>query len=174
MKRAIIPFVLLFILATEGVAMELLPATIKYASIYITPHWLLLFLILVTAYTYPNNSMIPIVYAAIFGLMIDIVYTEVLGIYMFVLAISIYVAQLLNRLLQTNFLMITLISVASVVVMEIGLLAIYSLLGFSTMIVKDFIIYRFLPTLLANILFISVIFYPGKKLLSWVNDGEIM
>jgi len=174
MKRIIVPIILLFMLAVEGVAIELLPSSIKFADVYIIPHWILLFLILVALYAYPNNSMIPIIYAALFGLMIDIVYTGMLGIYMFVLAISLYVAQLLNRLLQTNISMILLISAISLLAMEIGLLAIYSLLGFSTMSLWDFFIYRFLPTLIANLLFMVVIYYPSKKILSWVNDGEIM
>lgn len=174
MKRTLMPIILLVILAAEGVAMELLPPSIKYASIYITPHWVLLFLILIVAYGYPGNTLIPILYAALFGLMIDVVYTGVLGIYMFVLAVVIYVAQLLTRLLQANFLVLLLISVISLFTMEIGLLAIYTLLGFTTMPMQEFFINRFSPTLLANLLFMIVIFYPSKKILTWMNDGETM
>src|SRR5699024_3760312 len=116
MKRIFIPIILLIMLAIEGVAMELLPPSIKFASIYLTPHWLLLFLILVVTFAYPNESFIPIVYAAVFGLMTDIVYTGVLGVYMFMLALAVYIGQLLNRYLQTNFSMLLVISLASLVV----------------------------------------------------------
>lgn len=172
MKRAVIPLMLLFLLAIEGVAMELLPSSIKYASFYITPHWLLLFLILVIAYVYPVDATVPIIYAAISGLMIDIVYTGVLGVYMFVLAIAVYVAYLLNRLLQANFLMIALIALLSMFVMEVSLFAIYTMLGFLTMSVKDFFLLRFIPTIIANLLFIAIIYYPSKQLLLWTKDSE--
>lgn len=173
MKRIIIPIILLIMLAAEGVAMELLPASIKFASVYTTPHWLLLFLILVVTFAYPNESFIPIVYAAVFGLMTDIVYTGVLGVYMFMLALAVYIGQLLNRLLQTNFLMILIISLASLFVMELGLFGIYSLLSISTVPFAHFLTLRLAPTLLANILFVFVIYYPSIKVLRWVNDGDI-
>lgn len=170
MKRIFIPVILLFMLAIEGVAMELLPATIKYASIFMTPHWLLLFLIMLVMYVYPNDSIIPIIYAIIFGLMIDIVYTEVLGVYMFMLAISLYIAQILNRWLQANFLMTLLISMVSLIVIEVGILTIYAAIGLITVSISDFTVYRLLPTVLANLLFIILIYYPGKRMLLWVND----
>lgn len=174
MKRIIIPLLLLFILAFQGVAMELLPPSIKFATLYLTPHWLLLFLILVAGFVYPQKPMIPIMYAAVFGLMTDIVYTGVLGVYMFVIAMSLYVAQLLYRLLQVNLLMVSVISVISVFVVEISLLAIYSLIGFSTMTIGDFFIYRFLPTILANILFLIIIYFPSRRILLWVSDGDVL
>lgn len=173
MKRIVIPIILLIMLATEGVAMELLPASIKFAPIYLTPHWILLFLILVVTFAYPNESFLPIVYAAVFGLMTDIVYTGILGVYMFMLAIAIYIGQLLNRLLQTNFLMILITAILCLFVMEIGLFSIYSLLNVVVSPIEDFLTLRLAPTLLANILFIIIIYYPSKKLLRWINDGEI-
>lgn len=172
MKRSLIIIILLFILAAEGVAMELLPSAIKYSSLYITPHWILLILILVVTYMYPNDSFIPVVYAASFGLINDIVYTGVLGVYMFVLAMSVYIAQLLSRVLQTSFLPIILIASIGVLTMELGLFAIYSLLGISMMSLQDYLVLRCLPTLIANLFFIIVVFYPGRKLLSWMGDGE--
>lgn len=174
MKRMLIPIILVIMLATEGVAMELLPPSIKFASMYMTPHWILIVLILVVTYAYPNNSFIPIMFAAVFGLMTDIVYTGVLGVYMFMLALAVYFGQLLNRLLQTNFFMVMLITLVSLSAMELGLFGIYTLLGISTMLFDDFFIYRLAPTLLANLLFFIVIFYPTRKLLLWVNDGETL
>lgn len=172
MRHSLIPIILLIMLATEGVAMELLPSFIKFADIYIVPHWILLFLILVTTYSYLQNSMLPIIYAAIFGLMIDVVYTGILGVYMFVLPLSLYVTQLLNRLFQANIFMVILITTVSLFVMEAGLLVIYSFLGFSTMPFAHFIIFRFIPTWLANLVFIIVIYYPTRKLLAWIDTKK--
>ncbi|HZW67865.1 MAG TPA: rod shape-determining protein MreD [Pseudogracilibacillus sp.] len=174
MKRIIIPFVLIVILAFQGVAMELLPPSIKFAKVYLTPHWILIFLILVAGFVYPQKPMIPIIYAAVFGLMTDIVYTGVLGVYMFVIAMSLYVAQLLYRLLQVNLLMVSVISIISLLIVEISLLAIYSLIGYSTMPLGDFFIYRFLPTILANILFLIIIYLPSRRLLLWSSDGDAL
>lgn len=174
MKRMLIPIILLIMLAIEGVAMELLPPSIKFASVYMTPHWILIFLIFVVTYAYPNESFMPILFATIFGLMTDIVYTGILGVYMFMLAISVYIGQLLNRLLQTNIFMMMLIALVSLSAMELGLFGIYSLLGISAMPYNDFFIHRLAPTIIANLLFFIVIYYPVKKMLLWINDGEVM
>lgn len=169
MRHAIIPVILLFMLAFEGVAIELLPTSIKFAEIYLIPQWILMFLILVVAFSYHNQPIVPILYGALFGLMTDIVYTNILGVYMFVLGLSVYVAQLLNRLFQANLLMIIIIATVSLFVLEVSLLLIYTSLGISTMPFTDFLIYRLIPTWLANLLFIVIIYYPTKKLLAWIN-----
>src|SRR5690625_2983079 len=126
MKRAIFAILLLLTLAAQGVAIELLPAGMKFADIYIIPHRLLMMLILQVTYEETDNTLIPILYGAIFGLITDIVYTGILGIYMFVLALSVYVVQLLHRLFQTNYITNVFFSIVSVLVMEIALLFIYT------------------------------------------------
>jgi len=169
MKRAILPILLLFTLAAQGVAIELLPPAIKFADIYIIPHWLLMMLILQVTYEETDNTLIPILYGAIFGLITDIVYTGILGIYMFVLALSVYVVQLLHRLFQTNYITNVFFSIVSVLVMEIALLFIYTFLTVPTMTFANFALLRLLPTTLANVIFISIIFYPMKQLFHWLN-----
>ena len=73
MKRLVtISLIMLLLLAIEGVAIELLPSFIKLSQVYLTPHWLLLFLIIVVSFGYPNDSTIPITFAVVFGLMTDI------------------------------------------------------------------------------------------------------
>jgi rod shape-determining protein MreD len=173
MRHAIIPVILLFMLAFEGVAIELLPPSIKFAEIYIIPQWVLMFLILVTIYSYTKMPIIPIIYGAVFGLMTDIVYTNILGVYMFVVALAVYVAQLLNRLFQANIFMVIIIATVSLFVLEFSLVFIYSFLGISTMSINQFLVFRFLPTWIANILFIVIIYYPTKQLLKWMNAKKI-
>src|SRR5690625_2656681 len=113
MKRAIIPFLLLFMLAAQGVAMELLPPAIKFSDVYIIPHWLLMMLILQVTNEETDHPFVPILYGALFGLIMDVVYTGILGIYMFVLSLSVYVVQLLHRLFQTNYVTTIFYSIVS-------------------------------------------------------------
>ncbi|SRR5690625_108684 len=171
MKRLVtISLIMLLLLAIEGVAIELLPSFIKLSQVYLTPHWLLLFLIIVVSFGYPNDSTIPITFAVVFGLMTDIVYTGILGVYMFMLALSVYSSQLLNRLLQANLWMLLLIAFASITVMEVGLLSIYSLIGIPTMSLNNFLLYRYIPTVVANLLFLLIIYVPSRKLLHWMKE----
>ncbi|NLI67302.1 MAG: rod shape-determining protein MreD [Bacilli bacterium] len=169
MRHALIPILLLFLLAFEGVAIELLPAAVKFSDVYLVPQWLLMFLILLTTFSYTKYPIIPIIYGALFGLMTDIVYTSMLGVYMFVLGFTVYIAQLLNRMLQNNLVMMLVIATCCLFVLETSLVMIYSFLGISTMPFGQFIIYRFLPSWIANLIFFLVIYHPTRKLLAWID-----
>ena len=89
---------------------------------------------------------------------------------MFMLALSVYSSQLLNRLLQANLWMLLLIAFASITVMEVGLLSIYSLIGIPTMSLNNFLLYRYIPTVVANLLFLLIIYVPSRKLLHWMKE----
>lgn len=169
MKRIILPFILLIVLALEGVAIELLPVAFKASSLYIIPHWILLVLILATLIFDKGNTLTAIVYGAVFGLMIDIVYTGILGVYMFVIPFTLYIAGFLNRFLQTNWFMSLVITAVCLFITELSLYSIYSFIGTVTMTFSYFLSNRFLPTLIANLLFMVIIYYPMEKLLFWIN-----
>ncbi len=174
MKRLVtISLTMLFLLAIEGVAMELLPPFIKLSEFYLTPHWLLVFLTIVVSFSYQHDATMPITFAVVFGLMTDIVYTGVLGVYMFMLALSVYTGQLLNRFLQANFWVLWIITFLTITVMELGLLSIYSFIGVPTMSFNNFILYRYLPTIGANLLFLIIIYLPTRKLLEWTEEEEL-
>lgn len=169
MKKNILPFMLLIVVALEGVAMKMLPVQFKAANLYIIPHWVLLILLLVTLFLDNRSIMTAIIYGAIFGLIIDIVYTGILGIYMFVIPFTLYIAGLLNRFLQTNLLMTLVITTVCLFIAELSLYSIYGFIGTDTMTFSYFISNRFLPTLIANLLFIVIFYLPMKKLLLWIN-----
>lgn len=171
-QYTLIPFLLFLIVALEGVAMELLPNFIKFAPYYIIPYWLLLVLILITFFLYENKPSLPIVYAIIFGLILDIVYTGILGVHMFIFAFVVYVMQLLNRVLQINLIVSIITVVVSVTLTEFLLYIIYSFIGFVSMPLNVFLINRLMVTLIANIVFMMIIYWPAKQLFLWMKISD--
>lgn len=170
MKRLVLIPILIILLAAKGVAIELLPPSLKFADVYFIPHWLLLFLLVLTMFLDSEDTFTAIHFGVIFGLMMDILYTGILGIYMFMIPFALYIAKLLFRLLQNNLLMCLLVTAISVIIVELGLYFIYQFLGFVHTTFLFFLGERLLPTVLANLVFMLLIYLPVKKLALWINQ----
>jgi len=168
MKKLIIPIILFLLLVLEGVAIELLPFNLIPIHYLIVPHWVFVFLVLVNLFFDTSETFFSIIFAVIFGLLIDIVYTEFLGIYMFAYPLSIYVISLLKNIFQANFYITVLLSTIGIIIVETLILFIYTFIGAIEISNHHFLIDRLLPTVLANILFLLII-YPlmAKRLYRW-------
>lgn len=173
MKKIHLIFVIIlfFLLVLQGIAIDLLPSALTTTDVLIVPHWLLLFLMLIAIKFDRNETFYSIIYSVIFGLLIDIVYTGVLGIYMFVYPVSVYVAHILKRMFHTNVLMSTVIGLVTILVTEVLIYYIYTILGMINASTSYFILYRLLPTSIANILFFLLIYgIFSETLVKWSNE----
>src|SRR5690625_7220652 len=102
MKKAILIIALLFLLIFEGFSLELLPNYLLNLSVIATPHCILVFLIILSFLYEEIDPQDFIPYAIIFGLLVDIVYTDTLGVYMFAYGLALFTVILLKRILQEN------------------------------------------------------------------------
>lgn len=103
MSRYYIPLICLFLLVMQGMAMSLLPAKLVYSDLLMTPHWILIFLFLVTIFYDKDDTYHAVWYGLVFGLLMDVVYTGVLGVYMITYTLVIYIVHGLNKLVHANF-----------------------------------------------------------------------
>lgn len=171
MKRLVFPLILFLLLVSEGVALDLLPTMLTSTETLIVPHWVFIFLLLIALFYDTSETVYAIVYGVFFGLCIDIVYTDALGVYMFVYPFTLYIVQLLKHILQTNFYMTTIIMVLSVSIVEILLYFIYSSVGLIDANTTYFLVHRLAPTLLANLLFlIPLYFITVNWLMRWSRE----
>lgn len=171
MKKLFLPLILFLLLIFEGGALEFLPAKIVSGNLYFIPHWVFLFLLLIAIFYDKENTGYAIIYAILFGLLIDIVYTGVLGVYMFSYALVIYFVHELRRVVLTNFYVVTILSIVMMILVELCIYLIYSVIGIADLAWMDYLIYRLFPTVTANIVFLLV-FYPlsRKFLTKWSEE----
>lgn len=168
MRHFILQVILFLLLISEGIALDLLPASLTSSDTLIVPHWVFIFLLLIGLFFDTNDTFYSILYGVIFGLLIDVVYTGVLGIYMFIYPFALYVGHLLKRLLQTNIHMTMLIALVTMIIIEVFLMFVFSIVGMVETTASNFIMRRLLPTLLANLLFlIPVYLISVKTLKTW-------
>jgi len=168
MRKIYIPLILFFLVVLEGVSQELLPEIIISSKTLIVSHWVFIFLILIASFFDENNSFYSIVFAVIFGLLIDVIYSDILGIYMFSYTIAIFIYHQMLRYFQANFIMTLLLTVISLFLVDNMIYLLYLSIGKISLSWVNYSIYRLIPTILANIIFFIVL-YPifKNRLLVW-------
>ncbi|WLR46133.1 rod shape-determining protein MreD [Halobacillus litoralis] len=103
MSRYFIALLCLFFLIMQGMAMSMLPANLVYSDLLMTPHWILIFLLIIAIFYDKDDTYNAVWYGLPFGLLIDVVYTGVLGVYMITYTLIIYTVHGLNKWLHANF-----------------------------------------------------------------------
>lgn len=168
MKRLYLPLILLLFLVLEGVALDLLPIQLVNTKTIIVPHWVLIILIFIVIFYDLEETYYSILYGIIFGLLIDIVYTNILGVYMFAYFVSIYLVFIMGRSIRVNLLGAILLGIVGLTIVDSIIYFIYYFIGVTYISLGDYAYYRLLPTVLANIVFL-IMLYPllYKRLAHW-------
>ncbi|MFD2759554.1 rod shape-determining protein MreD [Lentibacillus juripiscarius] len=171
MSRIVIPFLLFLLLVLEGVALDLLPFSLVESDVQLVPHWVLVFLILKIIFFDREDTYASVIHGFIFGFLIDVVYTGVLGVYMFSYALVVYLIHGLAKVLHANFFAAMLLSITGVALTDVFINIIFSVAGISEVVWSDYLIFRMLPTALANGLFLLLL-YPllASRFVKWKEE----
>jgi len=171
MKRIYLPLILLLFVVVEGVALDLLPMQLLSTKALLVPHWVLIILIFIVIFYDLEDTYYSIIYGIIFGLLIDVVYTGVLGIYMFSYGFVIYLIHELRKLVHTNFYAVTIIGIIGIILADVFIHTIYTMIGYADVLWDEYIMLRLVPTVLANLI-ILIILYPflKKRLINWGSE----
>lgn len=171
MKRVLLPLLLFFIVVLEGVALKLLPASIVMGETYMIPHWVFIVLLFYAMFYDREGTYYSVIYAAVFGLLIDLVYTDILGVYMFSYALIIYLLHELKKALHGNIMVAILLGVIGLASVDLLIHTIYFVIGISKVMWSTYFVYRLIPTVLANLLFL-IPAYPlmAMRLKKWQGN----
>lgn len=163
MKRVILPLLLTLCFYCESVFVEFTPPGTFKMDILLVPHFLLVLLIVMGIFYLRNRTLI---YAAIFGLLFDIYYTEIIGVYLFLLPITVYLASKMARVIQANVFTTFFISLLCVGMVEFVVYGMNVFVLQRSMDIQEFLNRRLWPTLIVNQIFFLIIYFPFKKVLS--------
>jgi rod shape-determining protein MreD len=173
MKKLYLPLILLLIVSLEGVATAMLPKQFIGGDTWLIPHWTLLFLVLVAMLYDLDDSYYSLLYALIFGLLKDIVYTDILGVYMFTYGFSIYLILELRRVLHGNIFVAALLGLLSIVFADVIGYLIYHVIGIAPMDFVTYLLHRLLPTLGANLIMLVILYLIFQKPLQKWSDSQL-
>jgi len=166
MNRVFVPLVAILCFIAENLFVTLIPYDIALDNWIFVPRFIFLFLLFITIF---YDKKTGVLYAFIFGLLQDVIYAEIFGIYLFWYPFTIYLVYLLMKVLQSNIFMVSLVCILSVSFLEFGIYEIYMLIRETTMNVKQFVSLRLMPTVILNVVVFLLLFYPVKKRLEYYN-----
>lgn len=160
MRKFLLPLLLMLFFIIESIFVELMPPKVFGNEYILVPHFLIIAIILLTVCG-PKNF--GILYGFFFGLLFDIVYTEIIGIYLCLFPLVAYISYKLMKVLQTNIVLVTFISIVGVALLELGAYEMNVLINRTDMSFVFYSTERLIPTLILNLIFIILTVYPFKK-----------
>lgn len=160
MRKFLLPLLFIFIFILESIFVQSLPAEIFNSDRILVPRFLIIVIMFMTLYGDRNQGLI---YGFSFGLLFDVVYTEIIGVYLFLFPLIAYLSSKIMRILQTNIVVVSLISILGVVLLELGVYELNFLVNKTEMEFSLFTELRLFPTVILNLAFIIIFAYPLKR-----------
>ncbi|WP_042459185.1 rod shape-determining protein MreD [Neobacillus dielmonensis] len=168
MRKFLLPLLFLALFISESLFVQFMPEKVFGQSKILVPHFLYAGLLFFTIYVGKNKG---IIYSAIFGLLFDIVYVEVLGIYLFLFPFIAYLVTKVMQVMQSNLIVSSIVSLAGVALLEIGVYEMNFLIHVTDLEFMDFINLRFYPTLILNAIFILLTGFLFKRYFEKVSEA---
>src|SRR5699024_11919669 len=129
----------------------LLPPSLSSEHILIAVQCVFMFLILISILYDTEETFFAIIYGICFGLLTDVVYTGVLGVYMIIYPMTLYLLHIAKRLLQTNVYMFIINSIFSLFFIAVLKFFVFSIVETIKLTLYNYFLYRFIQTLIDNI-----------------------
>ncbi|CAH0346351.1 rod shape-determining protein MreD [Bacillus sp. CECT 9360] len=158
MSRFVLPLIAFLFFIFESIFANIFSGSDRI----FVPRFIMMFIAFLTIY---GSKKSGVLYGLILGIGYDVVYTEILGIYTFLLPTLAYLISKAMNVLQSNLLIAILVSVFFVGMLEVVDYQMNVLIGFAQMSYPEFAQMRLLPTLLLNLGIIIIISYPLRLLI---------
>jgi rod shape-determining protein MreD len=168
LRKFLLPLLFLFLFILESLFVEFLPAKIFGFERIFVPHFLFIAILFLTIFVEKKQG---IIYAAIFGLLFDIVYVEIIGIYFFLYPFISYLIYKLLEILQANIITAFLATLLGISLLEVGVYEMNYLIHVTDLDFMGFINLRFYPTLLLNAAITLLAAYPLKWLFEKYSEA---
>lgn len=163
MIRFLIPFVavVLFLLEPEFALFS--PISWGEQTLVLVPRFVILYLIFISIYYSKKRACL---YGLIFGLLYDVFYIDIIGLYSFLYPVVCFIAGSSVKFIHQHLSVTTILSLILVAIMEVVLYYFFYFIQFTTIPVGEFLSNRLLPTIIANLLFLIMLGWAFKYLIN--------
>lgn len=159
-KRFFLLFAIFTTFVSESIFVDLVHVPYVTEDQIVVPHFLVVAIIAVTAYT---TQGFGIFCGVLFGFLYDVVYTEIIGIYTFSYPLLAYLTRHALKWFHNNAFVLVLLSMISISALEFFTYGIYTVIDVTNMDVQNFTYNRLLPTLAVNAVVSLLLIYPFKR-----------
>lgn len=162
MIRVLIIFIALFLFYMEPVFGLLSPFKIGEEFYILVPRFLIMYLIFVAIYYDRKRA---IILGVIFGLLYDVFFIDIIGLYSFIYPILIVIASWVMKYIHLNVITLTLLVLLLLAGLEALLFVFNTMIGNSGLYFDEFLKLRLIPTMIANSVFLLAVGWFFKWLL---------
>ncbi|WEG14052.1 rod shape-determining protein MreD [Pullulanibacillus sp. KACC 23026] len=161
--RAIFLFVVMFVLfLLQGTVFQIFtPEWFGYHFDAI-PHLVLIGCCFISMFAGRSTG---IKYAIVFGFLLDLTSSNILGVYAFCLGLTTYLLGFLARWIHLHLVSVFLLILLAIAALEIEVYGIYFLIHKATMSFDEWLVWRLPPTLILNGCLTILLFYPLRRFL---------
>ncbi|HWL27013.1 MAG TPA: rod shape-determining protein MreD [Ureibacillus sp.] len=161
--RFLIPLTAIVLFLLEPVFALFSPINLNEQTVFLVPRFLILYLIFVSIYYSRKRA---VVYGIIFGLLYDVFYIDIIGLYTVLYPLICLIAGSTVKFIHQHLMITTLLSLILVALMEIVLYYFFLFINFTTIPFSDFMMTRLIPTIIANLLFLVMLGWVFKYLIN--------
>lgn len=161
MKAYLKPFILLSAcFFAENVWVTLFPQLVFSDSYLYIPHFIVVCIVLSASY---YDKSITYGFSAFFGLLFDLFYTQVIGVYLFTFFIAAYFTVKVMKVLQHHLVVIGFVACLMVGIVDISAYFLDGLLFGFSMQIEEYAQIRLWSTIVINLCFYIVVCYPFRR-----------
>lgn len=169
MLRFLLPIIVFILFIIEGTVMQIIAPDRFGSEFIIIPRFAFVIVIVIAIFFGRTTGTI---YGLILGLFQDIIYTHVLGVYIFSMALITYLLGFSFKIFQKNLLLLTITAIFGTILLDYLVYGIYSMVGITTLPHERFFYERLLPSLVVNSVFLIIFAYPLRKLLVFLQNKD--
>lgn len=169
LRRFILPFLVLFAFISESSFAHLVHVPFLGEDYVYIPRFVLIFVIFITVYLNRTQGML---FGLIFGFLHDVVYIEVIGIYLFAYGFLAYLISKAMKVLHGQIFIVIFLSILAIAILEFYVYGINYLIGTTNMSLYYFTTQRLLSTLAINLVFAMLFIFPLKSFLTKLKIAE--
>ena len=163
MVKYVLPIIAVILFLVEPEFAMFSPLNIGDQSFVLVPRFLILYLIFLAIYYSRKKACI---YGLVFGILYDVVYIDIIGLFTVLFPLLCFIASWCVKYVHQHLFITTILSVLLVALMEFALYEFYVIIDITTMELLPFLLYRLLPTIIANLLYLFMLGWIFKLLIN--------
>ncbi|MCF6138095.1 rod shape-determining protein MreD [Pseudalkalibacillus berkeleyi] len=160
MIRFLLPFLTYLLFISESTLMQVFTPQHMDNETIIIPRFVVIMVCFIGMYITPMRGVL---YGVAFGLLYDLIFTDLIGVYMFSMGLTAYITTFIARYFHGNIFVTLFVMIIGLSAFEFLVFGLYTLIDIANMNLEIFVYQRYLPTLLLNCVFVVLVYYPLRK-----------
>ncbi|NGP45487.1 rod shape-determining protein MreD [Bacillaceae bacterium SIJ1] len=163
MYKFLLAFVVLILFMMESTVTEWLPGAFGEQDWLVIPHFSLVAVFLLA---FKQGRSLGILYGISMGLLYDVYYTGLIGIYAFSYTLMAYMIGVWSKYFQDTLIVALIVCTAGIAAVEWITYGVLLFIGFTSDPLQAFAYVRLLPTLVFNAIFCIILYKPFEYLIA--------